>query len=547
MGKKCSKLFFYFMAALFLITFTIQQVGAQSGDDGKITRKTGQYISKVDNFLVLLDASESMTESYKGVVKFTLAKNFVSRMNQSLPDFKVNSALRTFGLTKAFSFASTSIVSPLAPYSKKTFEEALQSVTKAAGQSPMAEGINASSDDLKAAQGKIAVIIVSDWDELGNAPVAAAAQMKSQYGDRICIYPVMVGKDTEGLKLMDKVATAGQCGFTTQAEQVASDEDMDQFVEKVFFSKYVIPDSDNDGVLDNIDKCPGTPAGVAVDKDGCPLDSDKDGVLDYLDKCPDTPEGVKVDKDGCPLDSDKDGVYDYLDKCPGTPEGVKVDKDGCPLDSDKDGVYDYLDKCPGTPEGVKVDKDGCPLDSDKDGVYDYLDKCPNTPEGVKVEKDGCPPPPPAPAPVLDSDNDGVLDNLDKCPGTPAGVKVDSDGCPIQVSKTIKIEFDTAKSVVKSKYHNEVKEIADLMKKNPQVNVVIEGHTDNVGREEANVHLSQERANSVRAYLIEKFGIEKERLQAVGYGPQKPIADNATAEGKQKNRRVQAVINTVINK
>jgi OOP family OmpA-OmpF porin len=78
-------------------------------------------------------------------------------------------------------------------------------------------------------------------------------------------------------------------------------------------------------------KCPDTPAGVAVDKDGCPLDSDKDGVPDYLDKCPDTPCGVAVDKDGCPLDSDKDGVPDYLDKCPGTPAGVAVDKDGCPI------------------------------------------------------------------------------------------------------------------------------------------------------------------------------------------------------------------------
>jgi OOP family OmpA-OmpF porin len=76
---------------------------------------------------------------------------------------------------------------------------------------------------------------------------------------------------------------------------------------------------------------PCTPAGVAVDKDGCPLDSDKDGVPDYLDKCPDTPADVAVDKDGCPLDSDKDGVPDYLDKCPDTPAGVAVDKEGCPI------------------------------------------------------------------------------------------------------------------------------------------------------------------------------------------------------------------------
>jgi len=92
-----------------------------------------------------------------------------------------------------------------------------------------------------------------------------------------------------------------------------------------------------------------------------------------------------------PVDSDNDGVFDPNDKCPGTPAGVKVDKDGCPLDSDKDGVVDYLDKCPGTPAGVKVDTNGCPLDSDQDGVADYLDKCPGTPAGVKVDMNGCPP------------------------------------------------------------------------------------------------------------------------------------------------------------
>ncbi|MFA6686696.1 MAG: thrombospondin type 3 repeat-containing protein, partial [Desulfuromonas sp.] len=121
-------------------------------------------------------------------------------------------------------------------------------------------------------------------------------------------------------------------------------------------------DSDNDGVPDEYDACPNTPAGVVVDSKGCPLDSDNDGVYDYLDKCPNTPAGVAVDSKGCPLDSDNDGVYDYLDKCPNTPAGVAVDSKGCPLDSDNDGVYDYLDKCPNTPAGVAVDSKGCPLD-----------------------------------------------------------------------------------------------------------------------------------------------------------------------------------------
>lgn len=123
-------------------------------------------------------------------------------------------------------------------------------------------------------------------------------------------------------------------------------------------------------------------------------------------------------------DSDGDGVIDDLDKCPDTPKGVKVDKDGCPPDTDGDGVYDYLDKCPDTPKGVEVNEDGCPLDTDGDGVYDYLDKCPDTPKGVKVDENGCPPE----ACPQDTDGDGVLDPSDKCPDTPKAAKVDSRGC-----------------------------------------------------------------------------------------------------------------------
>jgi hypothetical protein len=88
-------------------------------------------------------------------------------------------------------------------------------------------------------------------------------------------------------------------------------------------------DSDSDGVSDAADRCPDTPAGIAVDEFGCPLDSDGDGVPDYLDNCPDTPAGAGVDEKGCPLDSDADGVADYLDECPDTPAGALVDATGC--------------------------------------------------------------------------------------------------------------------------------------------------------------------------------------------------------------------------
>jgi OOP family OmpA-OmpF porin len=247
----------------------------------------------------------------------------------------------------------------------------------------------------------------------------------------------------------------------------------------------------------------------------------------------------KVEEPPAPLDSDKDGVPDYLDKCPNTPAGVVVDKDGCPVDSDKDGVPDYLDKCPNTPAGVVVDNDGCPVDSDKDGVPDYLDKCPNTPAGVVVDKDGCP---------VDSDKDGVPDYLDKCPGTPAGATVDKDGCVHEkISIALNVEFDTNKYDIKKRYHNEIKKVSDFMKAHPQTNVVIEGHTDNVnrfGKKDKNIILSQDRANSVRQYLIDNFNIEASRITATGYGETRPIASNDTEEGRQKNRRVQAVIELI---
>jgi len=257
------------------------------------------------------------------------------------------------------------------------------------------------------------------------------------------------------------------------------------------------------------------------------LDSDGDGVPDNLDKCPGTPKGVKVDKVGCPLDSDGDGVADYLDKCPDTPRGVKVDKVGCALDSDGDGVADYLDKCPDTPRGVKVDKVGCPLDSDGDGVADYLDKCPDTPKGVKVDKVGCP---------LDSDGDGVADYMDQCPNTLKGATVNSVGCWVVKGLT----FDYNKSDIKPEFFGALDQNVKVMKENPTVKVELHGHTDSIGSDAYNQALSERRANAVREYLV-SHGIDSGRVTSKGMGEKDPIASNETPEGRAKNRRVEFTI------
>jgi len=293
-------------------------------------------------------------------------------------------------------------------------------------------------------------------------------------------------------------------------------------------------DTDGDLVPDKRDACPETPMGAVVDASGCPLDSDLDGVFDGIDRCPDTPSGAVVDAAGCPIDTDRDGVPDGVDACPNTPAGAVVDARGCPIDTDQDRVFDGLDRCPDTPHGALVDADGCPLDADGDGVPDGIDQCPGTPPGVTVNASGCP---------VDSDGDGVPDGIDRCPGTPAGRAVDVVGCPVlfAVAKAPLVlqgvNFATGRSVLTPESDAVLDEVAASLLAQSDVRVEIGGHTDNTGSRATNARLSLERAQAVKAYLAQK-GVAPGRMEVRGYGPDKPIATNATAEGRARNRRVE---------
>ena len=180
--------------------------------------------------------------------------------------------------------------------------------------------------------------------------------------------------------------------------------------------------------------CPGKQLLDASCPKPMPVDSDKDGVTDDKDKCPTTPAGRKVDANGCELDGDKDGVVDALDKCPTTPAGRKVDANGCELDGDKDGVVDALDKCPTTPAGRKVNAEGCELDTDGDGLVDGVDACPTV---FAKTADGCPLPPP-PAPPKKLTLDGVNFDNDK-----ATLRPDAAAILDQAAATLK-EWGDAK-------------------------------------------------------------------------------------------------------
>jgi outer membrane protein OmpA-like peptidoglycan-associated protein len=232
------------------------------------------------------------------------------------------------------------------------------------------------------------------------------------------------------------------------------------------------------------------------------------------------------------LDRDGDGVLDADDKCPDTPGLASLQ--GCP-DRDGDGIADGDDKCPDVAGIAKYQ--GCPIpDTDGDGVNDEEDKCP-TVKGL-ARYQGCP--------IPDTDGDGVNDEEDKCPNRPGPAS--NMGCPV-ISKEVvdKINF-AAKNVffatgsykLLPKSFKSLNEVANLMKADESLMVDIDGHTDAVGSDESNQVLSDNRAASVKNYLVTQ-GIDASRLKSTGYGETKPVADNTTAAGRAKNRRTEMTV------
>ena len=286
-------------------------------------------------------------------------------------------------------------------------------------------------------------------------------------------------------------------------------------------------------------------------------DEDGDGIQDRDDACPEEPEDRDdfQDEDGCPdPDNDQDGVLDAEDGCPVEAEDRDgfQDQDGCPdPDNDQDGLTDAQDSCPDNAEDMDgfQDDDGCPdPDNDQDGLRDGDDACPDEAEDRDGydDEDGCPDP--------DNDDDGVLDADDLCPTQPETVNGldDEDGCPDKKDQKVKITkrkivimqkvfFATGKAVIKPVSFPLLLEVAQALVGNPQISSLrVEGHTDDVGSDARNKNLSQRRAESVRLFLTE-HGVASERLEAVGYGEERPIADNKTRAGRGENRRVEFTI------
>ena len=247
-----------------------------------------------------------------------------------------------------------------------------------------------------------------------------------------------------------------------------------------------------------------------------PGDQDGDGILDPVDRCVTEPEDHDghEDEDGCPEteDTDGDGLVDSSDTCPYEPEDrdAYLDEDGCPEpDDDLDRILDADDRCPREPEDRDgtADDDGCPEpDNDGDGFADAVDRCPNE-IGIAAEQG--------------------------CPRVYQDVEVTSEGIVIRQQ----IFFQHNRAVIRPQSFPILDTVAQVMRDFPDITIEVQGHTDSRGNDAYNMRLSQQRADSVRQYLIGQ-GIAPERLTSRGYGETVPIESNATDEGRALNRRVE---------
>jgi OOP family OmpA-OmpF porin len=353
--------------------------------------RSGQYIQNVDNIYIILDNSSSMAHYYfSGQHKFSFEKYLVDIFNRTIPDLKINAALRTFGSDYCL-FDATNLLYGVTTYDPDALDKVIQKVHFRCGNSPLDKAVTAAGDDLKAVQGKIALVIFTDGEDMGSALLQAATNVKADLGDRLCIYTVQVGYSEKGRKILNEVVTIGQCGFPARGDLLMGDAEMTDFVERI-----------------------------------------------------------------------------------------------------------CLAPAP-------------------------------------------PPPPPPPPPAKEPEVIAPPPPAVETKRAPEAATVVEQAMLREGRVTLVIEFDTAKAIVKPKYYKEIKKITDVMEKHPDWNILIEGHTDNVGGEKYNLRLSQRRAEAVKKVMETRFKIDAARIRAKGFGYFRPKASNKTADGRHRNRRVEAVL------
>ena len=272
-------LLFGLMALLLAACATTKPLTPFNAVDLNPMLTSGDYVLKANNFQVILDKSGSMGDMYKGKQKLDCARDLASGFNHTVPNANITGSLRLFGKKQNVQPPGSWLVWGPAAQNTAAFDAGLNNVGFSNGESPLNVALDAAAQDFKSAQGNIAVVIFTDANkEVMNydAVKKSVMNLKSQYGDRICIYPVLIGDCKDSAKFMAQLADDGGCGFMVKGDDIAASKGMAEFVANVFLQKappevveVICVDEDGDGICDDVDKCPGTPKGAKVNKFGC--------------------------------------------------------------------------------------------------------------------------------------------------------------------------------------------------------------------------------------------------------------------------------------
>ena len=465
----------------------------------------GKYVKKTENLMIIVDSSSSMSDSYMKKTKFDVAKNVIDNINRCLPEMGLKIGLRNFGQNVSPFKEETTLLYNLKDFDRKEFGDVVKKLEKGMGRSAMIFAINGAAEDLKEAEGGIAVVIVSDWKNSEEFSIKAAENMKNLYGDRVCIYSVMVGEDEDGKKRMEEVTKAGYCGFPKNSVQLASGRQMAGFIKKVFLKK----------APPKVEVVKEVPPEVEVVKEALPPPVKK-------------PAPVLAEQ-AVILATLKADLYYYFDSADlreGT--GEELDRISAVLLNNYPEIMIRV-------EG-HTDLHG-PESYNKDlserraaAVRDALIQRGIDPSRIKAIGFG------ELLPISEEDRlnrrvDIVTVPLpEKKPAPPAESK------KVEFTTTLKSDvlFDFDSVDLKPGAGEELDGIAKTLHNYSDTLIRVEGHTDLHGPEAYNQYLSEKRAAAVKDALVER-GIDPARIEAIGFGESQPISDH-----HRTNRRVNIV-------
>ena len=395
--------------------------------------KTGNYLQKTDNLMIIIDALSSSHKEYDGESKLNIAKEVMENIGSTVPNIPHRRLLRVFGPTANTFTDDYSATFGMYNTDASDFRPII--ATKTGPRSTFdALGLTflSASRDLDKIGGTHVVVLLSDGLNIQNSSLSEAVYLKHKYGASICYYPVMLGNDPFGQKRLEKIVRIGGCGSLFKAADLQSPEQMTDFVEQLLFAKRRIP------------LPPRQPIQEETSQNDLISDDQNNEVAE--------------------------GTNEFIN-------------DELPTDTE-----------PVIPELVDDD--------------DYI--VPTNDDGEEII---------------------ILERQ-----LPADKVVNIE---------LHVQFDLNKATIKDEFDEDIKKVATFLTKYPETETLIEGHTCNLGSDEHNKALSLRRAESVRKVLIDKYSIAKERLKFRGVGEAEPIADNSTEEGRVKNRRVMAVISTIV--